>query len=115
MRIEDVKWVNLIYVRKFKDSTMEDEKRFKTIGELVKFFHEWKRHGEVVGYVIVKNRPKAFNDDRVEGKLAVQWEDKFGMCKKGFDNVYQLSEFLTEVPLIAEKVGFIPKKMIPSK
>jgi hypothetical protein len=104
----DLKFVRLIYTI-HPSKWNEQQVVCRTMVELVKFFHEWKVCGELVGYVITKNRPKAFNDETFTGELALEWEDKFGYGKKGFANVWDLADFLDEQKILASRLEYVRK------
>lgn len=90
----------------------EEEHYFQKLSDLAKFFNEWKRWGELVGYVIIKNRPPGFNDQLMErAKLIVEWVDEINSTtRKHFDNVYAMTDFFEQHPKLAEAVGYIKVK-----
>ena len=85
--------------------------KFKTVQELKAYFQEHKREGEVVGYVIVKNRTPGFKDYILTGKLSLEWNHDFGYVCKDFNDVFDMVAFLKEYPILAEAVGYggVPK------
>lgn len=110
--IRQVKKHSIILVT-YHQTIGEEEHYFQNLGELSKFFNEWKRWGELVGYMIIKNRPPGFNDQLMErAQLVIEWVDEINSTtRKYFDNVYAMVDFLGQHPKLADAVGYVkPKK-----
>jgi hypothetical protein len=112
--IAELKTVDIFY-KTYISGSYSSTDRFGTLKELRQYFEENKRKGEVVGYVIIKNRTPGFNDSILTGKLSIEWTDKFGITRKEFSDVRYMVEFLQDHPLLAEAVGYAPASKGPVK
>jgi hypothetical protein len=45
-----------------------------------------------------------------EIRIDLYWEDQYGKGTKNFFSVQELADFLKDNPLLAEAVGYVPKK-----
>lgn len=109
-RILGVKEVTIIYVEFPDEDWRREEQRFKTVKELRDYFHEHIRFGEIVGYVVFKKRPQAFNDHQYKGQLEIEWtDDKSSYVRKSFKDVWDFVGFLKENKVLGDAVGYVPK------
>lgn len=97
----------LTYVRDEQEYTI----LFKAVGELRQFLYKYKKIGELVGYVIDKNRGSENMDHEfTSAELSFEYTDQVINGGNSFDNAKKMAEFFDAHPEFAKCVGYFKKK-----
>jgi hypothetical protein len=110
MEISGLKRANILYTTYFQHLQEPTHDRFDTVQELKQYFEAYKRRGECVGYVLVKNRTPGYNDHLATGKLSIEWNDAEGFHTVEFDHVDKMVEFMNQHVTIGLKLGYERKR-----
>jgi hypothetical protein len=92
------------------ENGLTEDTGIKTVADLRRYFTMFKRRGELFGYVVDKRRKPAWNDDKIISvEVIIEYTDKAGLTRLGFERSETFIAFLNTHPEIAKCFEYVKK------